>query len=78
MLFSTHLCIYPCIYGVYDIITLSFLFIRFATLLHQCLGAIKKGSKKASTKEVALASHAIGNYFVNFFVRHIFFFYLNF
>ncbi|KAK4274630.1 hypothetical protein QN277_017824 [Acacia crassicarpa] len=33
---------------------------KFATLLHQCLGAIKKGSKKASANEIALASHAIG------------------
>ncbi|KAF7817438.1 interferon-related developmental regulator 1-like [Senna tora] len=33
---------------------------KFATLLHQCLSSIKKGSKKASTKEIALASHAIG------------------
>ncbi|KAJ9166326.1 hypothetical protein P3X46_021100 [Hevea brasiliensis] len=29
---------------------------KFATLLHQCLGCIKKGS----SKEIALASHAIG------------------
>ncbi|WVZ21174.1 hypothetical protein V8G54_008496 [Vigna mungo] len=33
---------------------------RFATLLHQCLSSIKKGSKKTSAKEIALASHAIG------------------
>ncbi|KAL2963832.1 hypothetical protein AAZX31_17G222900 [Glycine max] len=33
---------------------------KFATLLHQCLASIKKGSKKASAKEIALASHAIG------------------
>ncbi|XP_054817313.1 uncharacterized protein LOC129317028 [Prosopis cineraria] len=33
---------------------------KFATLLHQCLGAIKKGSKKASANEIALASQAIG------------------
>ena len=30
---------------------------RFATLLHQCIGSIKRGS----AKEVALAAHAIGN-----------------
>ncbi|TKY74977.1 Interferon-related developmental regulator 1 [Spatholobus suberectus] len=33
---------------------------KFATLLHLCLASIKKGSKKASAKEIALASHAIG------------------
>ncbi|CAI8599333.1 unnamed protein product [Vicia faba] len=33
---------------------------KFATLLHQCLASIKKGSKKASAKEITLASHAIG------------------
>ncbi|ESW08749.1 hypothetical protein PHAVU_009G071500 [Phaseolus vulgaris] len=33
---------------------------KFATLLHQCLASIKKGTKKASAKEIALASHAIG------------------
>ncbi|CAJ1972824.1 unnamed protein product [Sphenostylis stenocarpa] len=33
---------------------------KFATLLHQCLASIKKGSKKASAKEIALASQAIG------------------
>ncbi|XP_061358012.1 uncharacterized protein LOC133302272 isoform X2 [Gastrolobium bilobum] len=33
---------------------------KFATLLHQCLASIKKGSKKASTTEIALASHTIG------------------
>ncbi|KAL5127082.1 Interferon-related developmental regulator 1 [Glycine soja] len=33
---------------------------KFATLLHQCLALIKKGSKKASAKEIALTSHAIG------------------
>ncbi|KAG2400500.1 uncharacterized protein HKW66_Vig0096460 [Vigna angularis] len=33
---------------------------RFATLLHQCLSSIKKGSKKTSAKEITLASHAIG------------------
>ncbi|QCE16463.1 interferon-related developmental regulator 1-like [Vigna unguiculata] len=33
---------------------------KFATLLHQCLSSIKKGSKKTSAKEIALASHAIG------------------
>ncbi|KAK7311378.1 hypothetical protein RJT34_09487 [Clitoria ternatea] len=33
---------------------------KFATLLHQCLASIKKGAKKASAKEIALASHAIG------------------
>ncbi|XP_028796072.1 interferon-related developmental regulator 1 [Neltuma alba] len=33
---------------------------KFATLLHQCLGALKKGSKKASANEIALAAHAIG------------------
>ncbi|XP_019436959.1 PREDICTED: interferon-related developmental regulator 1-like [Lupinus angustifolius] len=33
---------------------------KFATLLHQCLASIKKGSKKATAKEIALASHAIG------------------
>ncbi|KAF7830545.1 interferon-related developmental regulator 1-like [Senna tora] len=33
---------------------------KFATLLHQCLCSIRKGSKKASAKEIALASHAIG------------------
>ncbi|KAK7321642.1 hypothetical protein VNO77_32476 [Canavalia gladiata] len=33
---------------------------KFATLLHQCLASIKKGSKKASAKEIALACHAIG------------------
>ncbi|KAL1353636.1 interferon-related developmental regulator 1 [Arachis ipaensis] len=33
---------------------------KFATLLHSCLASIKKGSKKASAKEIALASHAIG------------------
>lgn len=49
---------------------------RFATLLHQCLGAIKKGSKKASAKEIALASHAIGRFFIKLVVFHIFIFYL--
>ena len=39
---------------------LLFIFIRFATLLHSCLASIKKGSKKASAKEITLASHAIG------------------
>ncbi|RDX64048.1 Interferon-related developmental regulator 1, partial [Mucuna pruriens] len=38
----------------------QFLDKKFATLLHQCLASIKKGSKKASAKEIALASHAIG------------------
>ncbi|OIV96363.1 hypothetical protein TanjilG_09790 [Lupinus angustifolius] len=33
---------------------------KFATLLHQCLASVKKGSKKASSKEIALAAHAIG------------------
>ncbi|XP_047171732.1 interferon-related developmental regulator 1 isoform X1 [Vigna umbellata] len=33
---------------------------KFATLLHLCLASIKKGSKKASAKEIALASHVIG------------------
>ncbi|XP_052732174.1 uncharacterized protein LOC108332084 [Vigna angularis] len=33
---------------------------KFATLLHQCLSSIKKGSKKTSAKEITLASHAIG------------------
>ncbi|XP_057424175.1 uncharacterized protein LOC130717820 isoform X2 [Lotus japonicus] len=33
---------------------------KFATLLHQCLASIKRGSKQASAKEVALASHVIG------------------
>ncbi|ESW32906.1 hypothetical protein PHAVU_001G027600 [Phaseolus vulgaris] len=33
---------------------------KFATLLHSCLASIKKGSKKASAEEIALASHAIG------------------
>lgn len=33
---------------------------KFATLLHQCLSSLKKGYKKASAKEIALASHAIG------------------
>ncbi|GAU31182.1 hypothetical protein TSUD_316070 [Trifolium subterraneum] len=33
---------------------------QFATMLHQCLASIKKGSKKASAKEITLASHAIG------------------
>ncbi|KAK4277407.1 hypothetical protein QN277_015410 [Acacia crassicarpa] len=33
---------------------------KFATLLHQCVGSIRKGSKKASAKEIALASHVIG------------------
>ncbi|WVY89782.1 hypothetical protein V8G54_035296 [Vigna mungo] len=33
---------------------------RFATLLHLCLASIKKGAKKASAKEIALASHVIG------------------
>lgn len=33
---------------------------KFATLLHSCLASIKKGSKKASAKEITLASHAIG------------------
>ncbi|OIW14910.1 hypothetical protein TanjilG_30629 [Lupinus angustifolius] len=33
---------------------------KFATLLHQCLASIKKGPKKASSKEIALAAHAIG------------------
>ncbi|KAK7410089.1 hypothetical protein VNO78_00601 [Psophocarpus tetragonolobus] len=33
---------------------------KFATLLHQCLASIKKGTKKASAKEIALSSHAIG------------------
>nr|ADD09560.1 unknown [Trifolium repens] len=33
---------------------------KFATMLHQCLASIKKGSKKASAKEITLASHAIG------------------
>ncbi|XP_027330007.1 interferon-related developmental regulator 1-like isoform X3 [Abrus precatorius] len=32
---------------------------KFATLLHQCLASIKRGSKKASAKEIALACHAI-------------------
>ena len=31
---------------------------RFATLLHQCLNSIKKGS----SKEISLASRAIGKY----------------
>lgn len=48
---------------------------RFATLLHQCLGAIKKGSKKASAKEIALASHAIGRFFIKLVVFHIFIFF---
>ncbi|KAI4337053.1 hypothetical protein L6164_015510 [Bauhinia variegata] len=38
----------------------QFLEKKFATLLHQCLSSIKKGTKKASAKEIALASHAIG------------------
>ncbi|KAL1344996.1 hypothetical protein HN51_018789 [Arachis hypogaea] len=33
---------------------------KFATLLHHCLASLKKGSKKASAKEISLASHAIG------------------
>ncbi|CAJ2643900.1 interferon-related developmental regulator 1 [Trifolium pratense] len=33
---------------------------KFATMLHQCLASIKKGSKKASAKEITLACHAIG------------------
>ncbi|MED6132255.1 hypothetical protein PIB30_017328 [Stylosanthes scabra] len=33
---------------------------KFATLLHQCLASLKKGSKKASAKEISLASHAVG------------------
>lgn len=51
---------------------------RFATLLHQCLGAIKKGSKKASANEIALASHAIGKFFIKLIMFHIFIFYLFF
>ncbi|MED6217618.1 hypothetical protein PIB30_019385 [Stylosanthes scabra] len=33
---------------------------KFATLLHHCLASLKKGSKKASAKEISLASHAVG------------------
>lgn len=40
--------------------------LRFATLLHQCLNSIKKGS----AKEVALASHAIG-FTLNFPILHL-------
>lgn len=42
-----------------------FSFYRFATLLHRCLASIKKGSKKASAKEIALASHAIGKIWID-------------
>lgn len=53
----------------YNLETLSF--IRFATLLHQCLASIKKGSKKASAKEIALASHAIGMILSNLHLFYI-------
>lgn len=52
-------------------------FIRFATLLHHCLGSIRKGSKKASAKEIALASHAIGKILINMLVFHIVFIHSN-
>ena len=45
---------------IHNHVVLLFIFIRFATLLHSCLASIKKGSKKASAKEITLASHAIG------------------
>ena len=65
MLYLTHLFIYLNKYDGYrNLEVLSF--IRFATLLHQCLASIKKGSKKASAKEIALASHAIGKILINF------------
>lgn len=50
---------------------------RFATLLHQCVGSIRKGSKKASAKEIALASHVIGKILINVLGFHIVFVYLN-
>lgn len=50
-------------------ISMSFLLsvhsvIRFATLLHQCLNSIKKGS----AKEIALASHTIGDHLIQWLV----------
>lgn len=51
--------------------------IRFATLLHQCLSSIKKGSKKTSAKEIALASHAIGKNLSNLSMLSIDFIELN-